>query len=221
MKKSTSRAKSLVVLAFAAATAQAAVSVLDLGTAAPGSSYGGHPMAAYGLDPNPEGTMVTSVGSPAGYSALGFSAPAEVATVGSFWATWSHGYAGSVYYAAGTGLDLSLPTGVLAFYLYVQPNLFGVFDLTVTASAASLSYASRTVPIDGFGGAYGFAFWTDSSADPLTSISIEEPTGLADGFAAGEFGLGPLTVIPEPAAAPALLAGAALGLGLWLRRRAC
>jgi hypothetical protein len=206
---------SLFSLAFlAVASSHAAVMVLDLGTSAPGPSYGGYLMAPYAPDSRADGTAVTSIPSPAGFGPLSIPASAEVATT---W-TWSHGFTDPVYFEHGTTMSLELPANTLAFYLYVQPNVFDAFDFAITASAG-LSYANAYATIHGNAGAHGFAFWTDSSAQPLTSISIREASGLADGFAAGEFGIGPNVIVPEPALTSTLIAGVTLGLGLAFRHR--
>jgi hypothetical protein len=39
------------------------------------------------------------------------------AAIGSGWATWSHGYTGAVYWAAGLSQTVTLPPGAQCFYL--------------------------------------------------------------------------------------------------------
>jgi hypothetical protein len=142
-------------------------------------------MTAFLDDPSAEGTMLTELTPPSGFAGSGkltFDVELEHLKVGSWWATWSHGYSGSVYYTAGDALTLTLPSETYAFSLYVEPNLFGPFTFTVQSASASV-----TTQIEGKGGASYFGFYTDDTSDPLITIRVTQDPGSSDGFAVGEF----------------------------------
>ena len=111
--------------------------------------------------------------------------------VGNGWATWSHGYTGSVYFSGEASggsdprIELSLPsnTNAYAFRVYAEPNTFGNFSVEATASDGT---SSEPVRIEGRSGARYFG----SPAPPgakLTSITVtaSDPRG----FAIGEFSI--------------------------------
>ena len=124
---------SLVVLMLGAA-AQAAITGVALGTAAPPPMIGGWVMTPF--PPDPQGSPVTSVASPLG-GVVGFSASMGHLTIGGGWATWSHGYTGDVYRdprrAIPHAVTLTMPPGTGAFYLYAEPNVWALHTITATA----------------------------------------------------------------------------------------
>ncbi len=107
-------------------------------------------------------------------------------TIGSGWATWSHGYTGEVFWTNGaTTATYTMPAGVGAFDLYIEPNPFSVNSFTATGTASDASTASVTVSADGSGGANHFGFYTTGGCC-LTSVTV---TGQVD-WAIGELRVG-------------------------------
>jgi hypothetical protein len=174
-----------------------------LGLAAPPSVLGAYAVTAFTADPAGPGDLVAAVALPAGATpsgVVGFSDLLEHQTVPGGWATWSHGYAGDVYWLDGFVADtlvLTLPVETKAFYFYVQPNYFGPvgapadFDFDITAeNDAGESMAVLGETISGLGGAKGFGFSITGPGDPsLTTITIAGLATWPDGFAVGEFGI--------------------------------
>lgn len=198
-------------LALSLITAQAAV-VIDLspGLSSPPATLGGYLMTAFADDSRANFTDVSSAPSPLGGS-VGFGSTVSLREIGDGWDTWSHGYAGDVYFAeAASGLSVTLPPGTLAFYLYVQPNDWGTFEFTVSSGLTT----SPVFSVDGDSGARYVGIYSTNPAEPLTGMFIENTDGLADGFAVGEFG-----IVPEPATAACLAGVGCLAFGAWHRRR--
>jgi hypothetical protein len=158
------------------------------GTAAPPSTLGPYTMTAFGPDPRPlcAGPVVTDVPDPAGTITFSQALQHDQAT-GPCWATWSHGYTGDVYDTIGsvdpTAVTITLPAGTRAFYLYAEPNVFDVFDITATAQDGTTS----TIPVQGNAGAQYFGFYATGTLN-LASITVST-TADAGGFAVGEFGI--------------------------------
>jgi hypothetical protein len=208
MKKAWMKIGFVAAMAFAAvalAPVAEAVSVaVDLGTGAPPATVGGFAMTAFGDDPRPEFGLVLDVASPLG-GTVDFGALHDQRTIGSGWATWSHGYAGDVYYTGGAASStMTLPAGTAAFYFYAEPNPFSVFTMTATSADGTF----LTFDVDGSSGAHGWGFY---DAAGLVSITV---TSSID-FAVGEFGIsdGAGAPIPEPSTVVLLGLGlAALGV---------
>lgn len=190
-------------------SASAAITITDLGTGAPPASLGGKPMTAFGVDAQPLNSIVSQVVSPIAGS-IAFSPSVTHLKVGSGWATWSHGYAGDVYYADyvnGDTVKVDMPSATTAFYFYAEPDFsFGPsFDIKVTANDGT----SITVSVAGNAGANGFGLYTDTY---LQSLEVKSDWG----FAIGEFGI---SSVPEPSTFFAGLSALGL-LGLFsLRNR--
>ncbi|MFO0972176.1 MAG: PEP-CTERM sorting domain-containing protein [Phycisphaerae bacterium] len=197
------KALKLAVLVLAIpAIAQAAIVGTSLGTAAPPGSLGGFTMQSFALDGQPLFVNVGSVAGPTGPISL---TPAlDHRQIGLGWATWSHGYAGDVYYQPNGGSStVGLPAGTKAFILYAEPDPFAIFDISATANDGT----TITQSVDGSGGAKGYGFHVTGGSS-LTSVTVSLP-GTA--YAIGEFSIG----VPEPTTMSLLgLVGAAL-----LRRR--
>jgi hypothetical protein len=159
------------------------------GTNAPPATLGGYTMTPFGLDPQPvcpdAGSTVTGVTGPAG--TVGFTPALRHDRIGGCWATWSHGYTGDVYdttaAANPTQVTLTLPVGTKAFYLYAEPNVFDLFDVTATAQDGT---TSGPVQVQGNSGAKYFGFYGTGDAEIAT---ITVTTTDTSGLAVGEFGI--------------------------------
>ncbi|MEA2219478.1 MAG: hypothetical protein QOJ35_2104 [Solirubrobacteraceae bacterium] len=171
--------------------AEAAVQCVSLrfdgspGTASPPATLGGHPMTAFGDDSR--GLVdVTSVPDPAG--TILFDPALEHLTVPYEWATWSHGYAGDVYFTgtssgADSAVTIDLPAATKAFAFYAEPNTFASFTVEAIADDGT---SSEPVDIEGDSGARYFGFYgTGGQTVASITISASDP----EGFAIGEFGI--------------------------------
>jgi hypothetical protein len=190
----------VLVLGFAA-FAHGAVVYQDIGTGSPPFIVGYYQMlpfdqAAQAAVPNT--TLVTEIpGSPVP-GTLTSSIALEKRTIGSGWATWSHGYAGPVFVtplsSGAQTVVLTLPAGAHAFYFYVEPNSFGVFSITATTNSGA---TSGPIGVDGSAGARGFGFYA-TAGETISTITIAGEEG-AQGFALAEFAVGVEQISPVPA----------------------
>src|SRR4051812_1046988 len=96
----------LTMLATLAATGAGAASaagtiVFDAspGSGPPPASLGPYAMTSFGRDPQPLFAPVAGVAGPGG--TIAFSSELQHVRIGNGWATWSHGYAGDVYWTFG------------------------------------------------------------------------------------------------------------------------
>jgi hypothetical protein len=236
----------LVLFLVVAATRLTAVSIgVSLGTSAPPATIGGYAMGAF-TDSSATGSSTTAV-SPPGTAPVTGDLTFDRALVHyrvdtspppDAWATWSHGYSGSVYHlevfenfpddetGAGTTAEtlwLTLPSATKAFSLYIEPGTFGsaVFDiLGWDDQPLSDPVAFLQQEIFGEGGARGYGFYTSDAASSLARISITGYGTWPDGFAIGEFAINhiPATGVPEGGVTAVMLSGAILLLA-GLRRR--
>lgn len=177
-------AAGIPAVAGSAPAASAAASVVfstGPGTGAPTSTLGPYTMTRFGADSRATGSTVTGVSGPTG--TLGFSPALSHEKIGQGWATWSHGYAGDVYWTPSTTTTLTLPPRTGAFYFYAEPQQFATFSITATTGEGSTSGA---VSVVGESGARYFGFYA-TGATPITKITVttSDPTGLA----VGEFGI--------------------------------
>ena len=163
-----------------ASLAQAAIFVdTSPGTAAPPATLGPYTMTAFGPDPRPVFTDVTTVPGPSGN--VTFAAPMNHRKIGNGWATWSHGYTGSVYYTNGAlTAGMTLPANTKGFYFYAEPEPFAVHNVTATAQNGT----TTTIAISGSAGARYIGFYA-TGADSIVSIAVSSDID----FAIGEFGI--------------------------------
>ena len=121
---------------------------------------------------------------------IGFDTPLIHCLVGSYWATWSHGYTGDVYQDATVLADgslettVTLPSNTVAFYLYAEPNIFADYSMSATAQDGT---SSGTITVQGESGAQYFGFYAKAGGS-IISVQVID-TGGDDAMAIGEFGI--------------------------------
>lgn len=174
-------------LAVASFNASAAVLFANLGTNTPPASVGSHTLTPFDQAVQaaiPNFTNVSVIpGSPIGGD-LTINPTSNKRTIGSGWATWSHGYTGVVYYNnGGTQATLTLPANTKAFYFYVESDAFGTYDFTAISNSG---VSSGAVAVTGNAGANGFAFYS-TAGESISSITVS--VAGTSGFAVGEFGI--------------------------------
>ena len=172
---------------YSGCLARSAVFVGSPGTGAPPAKLGPYKMTAFAADPTVEGTNESRISGPTG--AIAFDAPLRHDLVGSDWATWSHGYTGSVYQNdtvlpnGDLQITVTLPPGTGAFYAYAEPNEFKDHDM----SAATKGASSGNVTVFGNAGAHYFGFYAPCG-HTLSSITYTD-SGADSAMAIGEFGI--------------------------------
>jgi hypothetical protein len=171
-------------------------------------------MTPFGDDSRAQLTAVTSTETTPIGGVVGFSSSMSLRTVGSNWATWSHGYTGDVYFGGSSllSLTLTMPAGTGAFYFYAEPNSQALYNVSATSSAQVVEQMTN-----GLSGANYFGFY-GTGGDTISSITISFASGTLGG-AVGEFGIARAsTSVPDAGQTFGLL-GAALVLLIGLRRR--
>jgi len=175
----------VALLSLLACPSSAAIIGVAGGMGAPAATLGTYTMTPFPLDGRPLFNLVTDVPSPLG-GTVDFSVTMYHVRVGSGWATWSHGYTGDVYPVSssgpysGTDTTLTLPAGTGAFYLYAEPNPFGLFDITAVAQDGT----TVTQSVQGNSGASYYGFY-GTGGDTIASIAVSSTVN----FAIGEFGI--------------------------------
>ncbi|HEY9634587.1 MAG TPA: PEP-CTERM sorting domain-containing protein [Coleofasciculaceae cyanobacterium] len=152
----------------------------------------------------------STLGSPFGN--LNFSSPVEKRVIGSSWNTWSNGYTGEVYYNKGAStLEIALPPDIVAFDLYVEPEVFDFFEIAVTAMNGVTSTATLSQRVTGDSGAKYFGFYA-TGGDLIKSITlIDKSGGAANGFSIAQLRVSP---VPEPFTIGGSLLAVCFGWGM-------
>ena len=166
---------------------------------------------AGGLDVNTDGTngeILSSLADPFG-GTINFTPNVQRLYIGAGWATWSHGYTGSVLYGAGSqSIKLDFDGSVTAFGGYAEPNSRDKnYDITFGLSDGS----NLTKSVSGDGGADFFGFY-DGAVDWVEFTSTDPLS-----FAIGELAMAKC-VVPEQGTLM-LLGSGLLSLGLFRRKR--
>jgi hypothetical protein len=125
-------------------------------------------------------------------------------TVGSGWSSWSGGYTGQVLFNGNTSVDYSLGSSVKGFGMFVEPDPFDIFNITLTTSDGG----TITQAVNGSGGAAFFG-WTGAGVTSFTLSST-------DAFAAGDFFSAAGGGVPEASTWALMLLGFG-GVGATLR----
>jgi hypothetical protein len=189
-----------VVLVFGiAGTAQALVLASDISEI---YAVGGQDVVIPGADPDL--TTYSSLTDPFG-GTISFDNDVEKRTVGSSWATWSHGYTGPVLFSQYLpSIRMDFGRSIYGFGFYAEPNSLTQYNVTMGLSGG----VTQTKLVDGSGGATFFGFY-DSGVD-WVEISTPDPNG----FAFGEMVMAEsYRAVPEPTTM--LLFGiGTLGLGV-------
>ncbi len=157
------------------------------GTSAPPAFLGSRAMFSFPADPRPTfASYSTASISDQCPGEISFSTPLTHVKIGGGWATWSHGYSGSVYtLVPGTMVTITLPANTRAFYLYAEGNSFAFANITANANDGT---TSGPIAVSGFAGAHYYGFYTTSPNCLLTTVQIVVDPSAA-GFAIGEFGI--------------------------------
>jgi hypothetical protein len=164
------------------------------GTTAPAANLGSYTMVPFTDDLRPNYNDCSYVMSPFGDNVT-FNESLKHFEILHGWANWSHGYKGDVYWTGENKhyVNLTLPSGTSAFYLYAQPNNMVVHTITAAACDTFNNIVQMNQDINGNSGASYFGFYC-SDGSFLKTITIYCQT---NDFAVGEFGI---SMIPVPEA---------------------
>lgn len=157
-----------------------------------------------------EKSSFSTLSSPFGN--LSFGSEVEKRVIGSSWNTWSNDYQGEVYYNKGaSSLQITMPPGILAFDLYIEPEVFDFFEIAVTATSGKTSTTNLSQNVNGDSGAKYFGFY-GTDGDLIQSITlIDKSGGAANGFAMAQLRVAP---VPEPITMGGSVLALCLGWGM-------
>ena len=187
-----------IAVTVGAGTAAAAnplvVAVTSPGTATPPNFLGPYFMRSLPTtDPN-----VSEFSTTCGLDVISWVPCANLRYIGSGWATWSHGYTGSVYFLQGAGdiATINLPSNTNAFSFDIESNNFNptapatafTFVVDASGSGAPGTTTAVTVAPNGTSSAryVGFYSKAPSKANLIQALKIT-CLGGCNGFAVGEF----------------------------------
>lgn len=178
----------LIAVAGFSFASLASVQGVRLGTDVPPAVMAGYPMTLIPQDDRQWQDVISAQDGLGGE--VRFSHLVNVRRVAEGWATWSHGYTGTIYDNNGfTETTVFFAPGTKAAFLYTEPGPFGVFSMTITGSDGTSTF-SLSEGVEGSVGAAGFGFYTSDFAD-IVSIRINGDT---------DFGVGEIAVsrVPVP-----------------------
>ncbi|HEX3455355.1 MAG TPA: hypothetical protein VHS03_12070 [Gaiellaceae bacterium] len=190
-----------IAVAVGAGAASAAnplvVAVTSPGTSTPPNSLGGYSMRSLPTT-DPSHNQFDTV---CGLDVISWVGCASLRYIGSGWATWSHGYTGSVYFCTiincpGDIMTINLPFNTNAFSFDVESNNFNptapatAFTFIVDASgsnAPGITTAVTVAPNGTSNARYvGFYSKAPSRSNLIQALKIQ-CLGNCNGFAIGEF----------------------------------
>jgi hypothetical protein len=128
---------------------------------------------------------------PQGNVVLGGFCDFEARTVPTNWLTWSHGYAGRVYYSNGWNVEtLAMPAQTGAFYAYVEPNSMSTYLVTAAGTDVLGRLQQASMYISGASGAALVGVSMPNGGE-VKSLTIDCGSGLGScgGFAIGELAI--------------------------------
>jgi hypothetical protein len=193
-----------IVAGFAATLASGGIIGIVGGTAAPPSSLGPFTLREFALDTRPIFSEVMDVPSPLG-GLVGFDEPMTHTRAGLIgWSSWSHGYAGDVYFTTNhpPGLSRTLDLtqamdpelgGVAAFRLSIAPHVSDLVSFTLVATSLDGEVAQVHVVVEQFSQGRWLGFYTTDD-DVITSVRVETLRAFGT-FGIAEFAI---AAIPEP-----------------------
>lgn len=202
------------VLLASVGSAHAALQFVNLGSSGPvpPSDIGGIAVTPFDVSPQaaiPDNTsnVTTISGSPIAGS-LSVSPGVRKYTMpdGGSTTIWENGYTGPVFLSTAAATTLTLPAGVTAFYLHVEPYLEGTYTIGISATSSlgpgedgTGSFSATTVATPSTSTIPTVGFHADAAGETITSVTLTIPAD-ADGGPAGllvaAFGLGTEDPVP-------------------------
>jgi hypothetical protein len=139
---------------------------------------------------DPDYTTYSSLSDPFA-GTISFDNDVQKLTVGSSWATWSHGYTGPVLFSQYLpSIRMDFGRSIYGFGFYAEPTTFGFFDVTMGLEGG----VTQTKSVDGEAGAEFFGFLDGG----VEWVEISAEAGSA-GFAFGEMVMvESARAVPEP-----------------------
>lgn len=185
------------------------ISVIS-GTSAPAATLCSYEMTPFAEDLRQVLQEYSFVASPLGGN-ITFNMPLEHRSVPEQWLFWSHGYSGDVYWTGENGgvINMTMPSGTVAFYFYAEPRDAGVQTITAVAFDGVSDIEIISQDIDCNKGASYFGFY-GTGGSVITDIMVYSEK---NDLAIGEFGI---SMIPVPEAL--LLSNIGLSLVIELKR---
>lgn len=143
-------------------------------------------------------------------SALAFTAPVSIRTVGAGWPSWSGGYTFQVLFSRTlNSISATFSTPVDGFGFFAQPEANGTNPFTLSLIGGPSVSASYSAPAGA-----GFVGWVGTGISGFT-VSSTSPFAIGDLYSLAG---GSLIAVPEPSTWALLVAGFVL-VGAAARRR--